>query len=209
MNVNDKEPLDLRKTVKNEVLSCIDTPSRLGGQSDSNLEKEKKSPALVTLKPVAAEAGSKPAQQFLAEKAKDRVNIIEKLKREEAQKKDQTGFDPVYKDASVRYGIPWEVLSAIHKVESNRRGNTGLQSYAGASGPMQFLPSTFRRYGVDGDNDGRAVIRDVDDAIYSAANYLAANNGNRNIQGALYHYNHSGAYVGRVLAIARSLGYRG
>ena len=46
-------------------------------------------------------------------------------------------------------------------------------SWAGAMGHMQFIPSTFRAYAVDGDGDGRIdVWQSVPDAMYSAANYL-------------------------------------
>jgi membrane-bound lytic murein transglycosylase B len=46
-------------------------------------------------------------------------------------------------------------------------------SWAGAMGHMQFMPSTFRAYAVDGDGDGRIdVWQSIPDAMYSAANYL-------------------------------------
>lgn len=121
-----------------------------------------------------------------------------------------TGFDHIYQAAGTKYGVPWQILSAVHYKETKRSGNSGIASYAGAQGPMQFIPSTFRRFGVDGDGDGRAVISDVEDAIFSAANYLAKSGANRGaITSALYAYNHSSAYVGSVLAIARGLGYQG
>jgi membrane-bound lytic murein transglycosylase B len=48
-----------------------------------------------------------------------------------------------------------------------------IGSWAGALGHMQFIPSTFLRYGVDGDGDGRINPREsLADAIDSAANYL-------------------------------------
>lgn len=128
---------------------------------------------------------------------------------DEMKKNDTTGFDFIYKQASERYGIPWQVLSAVHKVETGRRGDTAIGSYAGAVGPMQFLPSTFRRFGVDGDGDGIARITDSDDAIYSAANYLRASGGAVNIRTGLFAYNHSTAYVNKVLGVAHSLGYTG
>lgn len=46
-------------------------------------------------------------------------------------------------------------------------------SYAGAMGYGQFMPSSFRKYAVDFDGDGRIdVVNDIDDAIGSIANYL-------------------------------------
>lgn len=47
-------------------------------------------------------------------------------------------------------------------------------SWAGAVGNTQFMPSTYRRYAVDGDGNGRPDLwRSVPDALTSAANYLA------------------------------------
>ena len=47
-------------------------------------------------------------------------------------------------------------------------------SSAGAIGWTQFMPSTWRKYGVDADGDGRADPITAADAIFSAANYLRA-----------------------------------
>ncbi len=122
---------------------------------------------------------------------------------------DTTGFDRIYLAASERYGVPTEILSAVHLTETNRRGDTAIQSYAGAQGPMQFMPPTWRAYGVDGDGDGVANIHDVDDAIFGAAHYLTANGAARgDVRNALYRYNHSQAYVNLVLARARAIGYQ-
>lgn len=47
-------------------------------------------------------------------------------------------------------------------------------SYAGAMGIPQFMPSSFQRYAIDFDNDGRRDIwNNVSDAVGSVANYLA------------------------------------
>lgn len=119
-------------------------------------------------------------------------------------------FDELYKAAGSAYGIDWHILAAVHSVESGQSGDTAVSSYAGATGPMQFLPSTFRAYAVDGDGDGVASIYSVVDSVYSAANYISANYRVKGtIQGALYQYNHSWSYVDKVLGIAYSFGYRG
>lgn len=113
----------------------------------------------------------------------------------------------VYLAAQARTGTPWQLLAAVHRVETGQAGDTSRTSYAGATGPMQFMPATFRAYAVDGDANGSRTITDVDDAIFSAANYLRAGGADKgSYQAALYHYNHSYAYVNQVLSIARRLG---
>lgn len=101
-------------------------------------------------------------------------------------------------------GLSWTVLAAIGQVESGH-GRNPSTSYAGAMGPMQFLPSTFRAYAVDGDRDGVADIMNPADAIFSAANYLCANGAGRG-PGALYQaiwrYNHADWYVQMVLRLS-------
>ena len=102
-------------------------------------------------------------------------------------------------------GLSWTVLAAIGQVESGHGRDTST-SYAGAMGPMQFLPETFDAYAVDGDNDGVADIMDPADAIYTAANYLCANGANRGpdaLYNAIWHYNHADWYVQMVLALAK------
>ena len=71
------------------------------------------------------------------------------------------------------YGVPWNVLAAINKIESNFGRNMGPSS-AGAIGWMQFMPSTWLRWGTDADGNGIADPWNPVDAIYSAARYLAA-----------------------------------
>ena len=52
---------------------------------------------------------------------------------------------------------------------------TALGSYAGAMGASQFMPSSYRRYAVDGGNDRqRELFSDWDDVIASVANYFKA-----------------------------------
>ena len=104
-------------------------------------------------------------------------------------------------------GLGWTVLAAIHKVETNF-GTGSATSSKGAQGPMQFLPSTFASYGVDGDGDGEANIDNVTDAIFSAAHLLCANGAanEATLASAVWNYNHSELYVNQVLTLAASYG---
>jgi membrane-bound lytic murein transglycosylase B len=97
--------------------------------------------------------------------------------------------------AGRRYRVRWQYLAAIEFIET-RFGRINGTSTAGAQGPMQFLPSTWARY-------GRGSIDDPRDAILAAARFLVANGARRNISAALYAYNNSLGYVNGVLGYAR------
>jgi hypothetical protein len=107
----------------------------------------------------------------------------------------------IWEAAGSTYGIPWEVLAAINKVETNFGSNLGPSS-AGAVGWMQFMPSTWARWGVDANGDGVADPNNPTDAIFSAARYLAACGGQTDISRAVYCYNHATWYVNDVLGLA-------
>ena len=107
---------------------------------------------------------------------------------------------------SARYckGLDWRVLAAIGQVESGHGRNLGPSS-AGALGPMQFLPSTWAAYGVDGDGDGKADIMNPFDAVPSSALYLCrfgAAKGEQGLYNAIFAYNHADWYVRKVLGLA-------
>src|SRR5205085_2255706 len=86
----------------------------------------------------------------------------------------------LWQSAGAAYGIPWQVLGAINKIESNFGQNMGPSS-AGALGWMQFMPSTWLSWGFDADANGVADPWNPQDAIYSAARYLAAADGATNL----------------------------
>jgi hypothetical protein len=112
---------------------------------------------------------------------------------------------PIYQAAGIEYGVPWEILAAINAIETDYGRNLNVSS-AGAVGWMQFLPSTFAQFGVDGSGDRRADPYNPVDAIFSAANYLRAAGIADDLSAALFAYNHSDAYVAGVLSRARLLG---
>ena len=109
----------------------------------------------------------------------------------------------LWRRAGDTYGIPWEVLAAINKIESNFGRNMGPSS-AGAVGWMQFMPSTWERWGTDATGDGVADPWNAEDAIFSAARYLAAAGGRDDLYRGVYAYNHAHWYVRDVLDLARS-----
>jgi membrane-bound lytic murein transglycosylase B len=100
-----------------------------------------------------------------------------------------------YEDGQRRFGVHWSVLAAVNFVES-AFGRVRSASEAGARGPMQFLPATWRAYGMDGDID------DPRDAILAAANYLSRAGARHDLDQALFAYNHSSAYVRAVRRFA-------
>jgi murein DD-endopeptidase MepM/ murein hydrolase activator NlpD len=111
----------------------------------------------------------------------------------------------LWQRAGSAYGVPWNVLGAINKIESNFGQNMGPSS-AGAIGWMQFMPSTWLRWGVDADGDGLADPWNPTDAVYAAARYLAASGGQTDISRAIFSYNHADWYVREVLDLAQVYG---
>ena len=117
--------------------------------------------------------------------------------------------------ASVCPGLSWTVLAGVGKVESDHGRNAG-PSAAGALGLMQFLPSTWATYGVDGNGDGRTDPLDPSDALPAAAGYLCALGAVEHLHDALVAYNcgnhgpHcqtvSAGYAATVLATAARYG---
>jgi hypothetical protein len=102
-------------------------------------------------------------------------------------------------------GLSWTILAAIGQVESGHGVNVGPSS-AGALGPMQFMPATWKVWARDGDGDRKGDIMNPYDAVYAAAAYLCHNGaglGGKDLERALFAYNHADWYVAEVLALAR------
>jgi cell wall-associated NlpC family hydrolase len=135
----------------------------------------------------------------------------------------------LYQQAAIRYGIDWAILAAIGKTECDhgRAQATGCNppgtvNTAGATGPMQFLGTTWRAgtppmtvpeigpptnstahgYAADGDGDGLADVWNPADAIASAARLLRTNGAPVDYRRALYAYNPDTSYVDTVFAKA-------
>ena len=112
----------------------------------------------------------------------------------------------LYQESAAKYcpGMSWTVLAAIGEIESGNGANNGPSS-AGALGPMQFLPSTWAVWGIDGFGPpGPPDIMNPLDAVPSAARLLcAAGAGNSaTLSAAIFAYNHATWYVNEVLALA-------
>ena len=176
---------------------------------------------------------------YFAWKELQAFSIFEKLERQKALADIQQNFDldipveyiPVYVAAEEKYGVPWTLLAAHHRIETRFSTMKSLVSPAGAEGHMQFMPCTFvgwdhptcsglgkgdipaselknpaiiRKYGgygVDANGDGIADPYDIEDAVFSAANFLAkygAASGDPTR--AIFQYNHSEQYVEDVLS---------
>jgi hypothetical protein len=139
-----------------------------------------------------------------------------------AAKRDvPAGYLTLYQRSARRCpGLSWTVLAAIGKLESDhgRARLPGVRSGwnpAGAAGPMQFGIGTGRagnawaHYGRDFDHNGHVSVYDPGDAIPAAANYLCAHGAPRQLDRALFAYNHSPAYVARIKQLARRYTARG
>jgi len=175
---------------------------------------------------------------FFAWRELQTLPIFEKIAQQRAIEDIQQNFDmkipeqfiPIYVAAEEKYGVPWTLLAAHHRIETRFSSMKSLVSPAGAEGPMQFMPCTFvgwkhpscsglgkgnisktelmspeaikkyGGYGVDANGDGIADPYDIEDAIYSAANYLSKNGAaNGDVKQAVFQYNHSDEYVEKVL----------
>jgi hypothetical protein len=112
---------------------------------------------------------------------------------------------PIYQACGTEYGIPWEVLASINKIETGFGTNLNVSS-AGAVGWMQFLPSSWEAYGLDANGDGRKDPYNPVDAICAAAHYLKIAGGANDLYNAILAYNHADWYVQEVLLYARAYG---
>jgi hypothetical protein len=119
-----------------------------------------------------------------------------------------TSYLQLFRESAKIYcqGLSWTVLAAIGQIESGDGQNMGPSS-AGALGPMQFMPSTWSRWGIDAFGEtGPPNVMDPYDAVPSAADYLCAYGAGQSsaaLSAAIFGYNHANWYVAEVLALAR------
>jgi len=83
-------------------------------------------------------------------------------------------------------------------------------SWAGAFGMPQFIPSSFEKYGIDWEKDGKVNLNKLPDAAASAANYLRAHGWKKKMNHAralkvIKRYNHSQPYADTILEISKQL----
>jgi hypothetical protein len=109
---------------------------------------------------------------------------------------------PIYQAAAMEYDVPWQVLAAINEIETDYGRNLNVSS-AGAQGWMQFMPSSWKAYGVDANGDGRKDPYNPADAIFAAARYLKAAGAQEDIRQAIFAYNHADWYVESVMLRAK------
>lgn len=100
------------------------------------------------------------------------------------------------------------LLEITKKFEVNLLNLRG--SSAGAFGIPQFLPSTFLRYAVDGNSDGKVSLFSREDAVLSTANYLSSSGWEdqapvQTKEEVIWKYNHSEPYIETVLTVADKL----
>jgi membrane-bound lytic murein transglycosylase B len=193
--VNARTFANTRAQAAADVDAVSQQLERLLSQEQTLLAKAKADAARLR----AAEAALAAARASYGAVTVDRIRAIQPLAM-------SPQYNELYHSAAATCpGLSWTVLAAIGQVESGH-GRNPSTSAAGAMGPMQFLPSTFATYAVDGDHDGQTDIMNPSDAIYSAANYLCANGagqGGDSLANAIWHYNHAGWYVELVLTLSQ------
>ena len=88
---------------------------------------------------------------------------------------------PIYQACGTQYGIPWQVLASINRIETAFGTNLNV-STAGAARLDAVHALDLEGYGVDANNDGRKDPYNPVDAICAAARYLKAAGGDEDLR---------------------------
>ncbi|MGI9027904.1 MAG: lytic murein transglycosylase [Candidatus Saccharimonadales bacterium] len=155
-------------------------------------------------------------------------------------KKAQRVYQQIVIDASKKYNTDPNFVASFYYVENARVGDStnNANSAAGVpvtgdgtwrepaapygkgapygtnqfetAGPHQFIPDTWKAYGVDADGDGVRNPNNLKDGVYGAARYVADVGGTKGASNAqkrkaAFDYNHSNTYVQSVMNTERYL----
>jgi membrane-bound lytic murein transglycosylase B len=136
-----------------------------------------------------------------------------------AQLKDKTGVDdiPLQDEEGVKKtlargrwaaGELYNLILLAVALDLDPQEIKGSQG--GALGPAQFIPSTFMKWGADGDDDGVRNPFNIQDAIASIANLLKKsgwreNGDEKKNRTAIWLYNHSDVYVNTIMNLYEEL----
>ncbi|MFE5643867.1 lytic transglycosylase domain-containing protein [Rhodococcus sp. NPDC056516] len=128
---------------------------------------------------------------------------------------DGSSVDALGQVTPIIRGIPLDGGPGVAEIPDTDGGAMdGDPVHDRAMGPMQFIPETWLKWGVDANGDGRVDPDNIDDAALTAARYLCARGGDLTTaagwQQALMAYNLSGDYLALVRdrASAYSVGVR-
>lgn len=139
---------------------------------------------------------------YLGEIQKKYAGVYPQLSNEDtinrAQRKAQWALDELYHLVYLANELKMDPLNI-------------MGSFAGAIGPAQFIPSTFRSYGIDGDEDGIRNPFNMRDAKASIGHYLKSSGWSEYTteetkRDAIWQYNHSRVYVNTIMLLYDELG---
>ena len=137
------------------------------------------------------------------------INEIDSTKYSKAEYKKLV--DKIKQRSIKKSNWALEELIAMYEIEKQNRLNFDIiyGSWAGAFGFSQFLPSSYNKWAVDGNNDNIINLFEVEDAVHSVANYLKVhgwdNNNQEKQRKAVFAYNNSTSYVNSVLKLAEKI----
>jgi membrane-bound lytic murein transglycosylase B len=142
----------------------------------------------------------------------DQPENFETVRRHVRKRVPEAGDEKIQRRAGKKARWGYEQLVVLLKIADREGADPFLLegSWAGAFGLPQFIPTSYWDYAVDGNDDRRVDLFDVDDAIYSIGNYLKRFGWKSGLteekkKAVLRRYNNSGLYVDTVLAAAARL----